>query len=53
LARPLTGDKILKTLIFAPETLNIAETTRMIEIAKESQNEFRCVFFGYSDVFLT
>jgi len=41
----------LKTLIFAPETLNIAETTRMIEIAKESQNEFRCVFFGYSDVF--
>jgi len=41
----------MKTIIFAPETINIAETTRMIEIAKQVRDEFRCVFFGYSDVF--
>ena len=41
----------MKTLIFAPETLNIAETTRMLEIAKETRGEFHCIFFGYSDVF--
>lgn len=41
----------MNTLVFAPETLNIAETTRMIEIAKESQDKFHCVFFGYSDVY--
>jgi len=41
----------MNTLVFAPETLNIAETTRMIEIAKEVKDEFRCVFFGYSDVY--
>jgi hypothetical protein len=39
----------MKTLVFAPETINIAETTRMIEIAKASSAAFRCVFFGYSD----
>gem|GEM_PF-4738123 len=37
----------MKTIIFAPETINIAETTRMIEIAKQVRDEFRCVFFGY------
>ena len=41
----------MKTLVFAPETLNIAETTRMIEIAKESRDRFNCVFFGYSDIY--
>lgn len=41
----------MNTLVFAPETLNIAETTRMIEIAKESKDTFNCVFFGYSDVY--
>jgi len=37
----------MKTILFAPETINIAETTRMIEIAKASRAAFRCVFFGY------
>jgi hypothetical protein len=41
----------LNTLAFAPETPNIAETTRMIEIAKESKDKFRCVFFGCCDVY--
>ncbi len=41
----------MNTIVFAPETLNIAETTRMIEIAKESRDQFHCVFFGYSDVY--
>ncbi len=41
----------MKTLVFAPETLNIAETTRMIEIAKEARDRFHCIFFGYSDVY--
>ena len=41
----------MNTLVFAPETLNIAETTRMIEIARESQGIFHCVFFGYCDVY--
>ncbi len=41
----------MKTLLFAPETINIAETTRMIEIAKACRSDFRCVFFGYSDRF--
>ena len=39
----------MQTLVFAPETINIAETTRMIEIAKASRDKFHCVFFGYSD----
>ncbi len=38
-------------LLFAPETFNIAETTRMIEVAKQCGNTFRIVFFGYSDKF--
>lgn len=41
----------MKTLVFAAETLNIAETTRMIEIAKKTCDRFRCVFFGYSDIY--
>jgi UDP:flavonoid glycosyltransferase YjiC (YdhE family) len=41
----------MKTLLFAPETINIAETTRMIEIARACRPHFRCVFFGYSDRF--
>ena len=41
----------MNTLIFAPETINIAETTRMIEVAKAVRATFRCVFFGYSDVY--
>lgn len=41
----------MKTLLFAPETINIAETTRMLEIARTCQATFRCIFFGYSDKF--
>lgn len=41
----------MKTLIFAPETINIAETTRMVEIAKAVREHFHCIFFGYSDKF--
>lgn len=37
----------MKTLLFAPETLNIAEVTRMIEIAKACRETFNCEFFGY------
>lgn len=37
----------MPTLLFAPETLNIAETTRMIEIACACGNAFHCEFFGY------
>ena len=31
----------MKTLVFAPKTINIAETTRMIEIVKASHAAFR------------
>ncbi|MBP7687341.1 MAG: hypothetical protein KA765_05520 [Thermoflexales bacterium] len=41
----------MPTLIFVPETINIAETTRMIEIARACRPYFHCVFFGYSDQF--
>jgi len=41
----------MKTILFAPETFNIAETTRMIEIAKAARENFNCEFFGYSDIY--
>ena len=31
----------MKTLVFAPKTINIAETTHMIEIVKASHAAFR------------
>jgi UDP:flavonoid glycosyltransferase YjiC (YdhE family) len=37
----------MKNLLFAPETINIAEVTRMIEIAKTCRDRFNCEFFGY------
>lgn len=39
----------MKTVLFAPETINIAETTRMVEIAKLVKDRYNCVFVGYSD----
>jgi UDP:flavonoid glycosyltransferase YjiC (YdhE family) len=39
----------MKTILFAPETINIAETTRMVEIAKLCKDRYNCVFVGYSD----
>ncbi len=36
-----------KTLVFAPEAHNLAEVTRMLEIAKAARPHFRCVFLSY------
>lgn len=41
----------MKTLLFAPETFNLAETTRMIEVAKACQSQATCIFMGYSRKF--
>ncbi|MBP1042848.1 hypothetical protein I6N95_17665 [Vagococcus sp. BWB3-3] len=41
----------MKKLLFAPETFNLAETTRMIEVAKECRGRAECFFMGYSDKF--
>lgn len=41
-------------LLFAPETFNLAETTRMIEVAKACRQvcgETECIFMGYSRKF--
>ena len=35
-------------LLFAPETFNIAETTRMIEVAKAAQSHFAPHFMARS-----
>ncbi|WP_206911747.1 hypothetical protein IGL98_000787 [Enterococcus sp. DIV0840] len=43
----------MRTLLFAPETFNLAETTRMIEVAKECQSQANCIFMGYSRKFAT
>lgn len=39
---------IKKTILFAPETFNLAETTRSIEVAKKCSTYFHCIFIGYS-----
>jgi UDP:flavonoid glycosyltransferase YjiC (YdhE family) len=39
-------------LLFAPETFNIAETTRMIEVAKAAQSHFAPHFMGYGGAFV-
>ncbi|MDH6365245.1 UDP:flavonoid glycosyltransferase YjiC (YdhE family) [Enterococcus sp. PF1-24] len=39
-------------IVFAPATFNLAETTRMIEVAKELRADFECVFFCYSKTYL-
>lgn len=39
------------TVLFAPETFNLAETTRAIEVAKKSREDFECIFIGYSEKF--
>lgn len=43
----------MRTLLFAPETFNLAETTRMIEVAKEFQGNAHCIFMGYSSKFVS
>jgi hypothetical protein len=34
----------MKTLLFAPAAYSLAETTRMLEIAKACRREFECAF---------
>lgn len=42
----------MATILFAPETINLAETTRMIETAKEVRKRgAKCLFIAYSTKF--
>ncbi|MDT2343560.1 glycosyltransferase [Enterococcus faecium] len=41
----------MKTILFAPAVFNLAETTRMIEVAKAMKDRYYCVFFGFSKTF--
>uniref|UniRef100_A0A7V4LCF0 Glycosyltransferase n=1 Tax=Desulfobacca acetoxidans TaxID=60893 RepID=A0A7V4LCF0_9BACT len=41
----------LKTLVFAPAAYNLAETTRLVEIAGACREHFRVVFFSYGGEF--
>ncbi|MCD4782898.1 MAG: hypothetical protein K8T10_03595 [Candidatus Eremiobacteraeota bacterium] len=41
----------MKTLILAPETCNLAETTRMIQIAKACKDDFDVLFMSYGGEF--
>jgi UDP:flavonoid glycosyltransferase YjiC (YdhE family) len=43
---------IKKTILFAPETFNLAETTRSIEVAKKCSEHFTCLFMGYSEKYV-
>ena len=36
-----------KAIVFAAETFNLAEVTRMLEIAKVARRSFECVFTSY------
>ncbi|MGL9727194.1 glycosyltransferase [Enterococcus sp. DIV0756] len=42
----------METILFAPATFNLAETTRMIEIAKVMRKQYHCVFCGFSETYL-
>ena len=37
----------MKTILFAPTTMNLAETSRQIEIAKALSHTFNPVFMSY------
>jgi UDP:flavonoid glycosyltransferase YjiC (YdhE family) len=39
----------MSTVLFAPETFNLAETTRAIEVARQLRDPHECVFAGYSE----
>ena len=39
----------MNTVLFAPETFNLAETTRAIEVARRLRDRHECVFAGYSE----
>lgn len=38
-----------RTVVLTPETFNLAETTRTIEVARALADRHRCVFAGYSE----
>lgn len=42
-----SSTNVRRTLVFAPETLNLAEVTRMIEIARVARRSFDVVFLSY------
>ncbi|MEU4784885.1 glycosyltransferase [Nocardiopsis alba] len=39
----------MSTVLFAPETFDLAETTRTIEVARHLRDRHECVFAGYSE----
>lgn len=41
----------MKTIVFAPAVFNLAETTRMLEVAKQLQYTYHCQFIGFSQTF--
>ena len=41
----------MNTLLFAPAAYDLAETTRMLEIARASQTKFTCAFLSYGGQF--
>lgn len=43
----------MATVLFTPVTFNLAETTRMIEIARALSGSHRAVFLGYEDDFVS
>ena len=40
------------SVLFCPVTFNLAETTRMIEVARALDPAHRAVFMGYEDDFV-
>ena len=47
----LSGGKKMETILFAAAGYNLAETTRMIEIAKACKDDFHIVFMSYRGKF--
>jgi UDP:flavonoid glycosyltransferase YjiC (YdhE family) len=45
------GECFMKTLVFAVAGYNLAETSRMIEIAKETRKYFKIIFISYGGQF--
>lgn len=41
----------MKTILFATETLNLVKMIRCLEIAKELEVDYQCLFSSYSDKF--
>ncbi|MBO0461470.1 hypothetical protein JZO83_06880 [Enterococcus sp. DIV1298c] len=41
----------METIVFAPATFNLAETTRMIEVENNLKDAGHCIFFGFSKTY--